>query len=170
MFATASSMNLREWALNSEELMAFIPELDRADQTNLKVLGLCWNLSNDTLFIPSHSDDKFENVFTKCEILKVVASIFDPVGYFSPTILLAKLFLQELWAEKVEWDAELQLERLNRWKQIREYLKMISSHSLPRYLGLTTTDNQPVEYTSICFCDASTKAYALTIYYYLRLI
>ena len=123
MFATAS-MNLREWASNSEEL----------------------------------------NVFTKREILKVVASIFDPLGYFSPTILLAKLFLQELWAEKVEWDAKLQLERLNRWKQICEYLKMISSYSLPRYLGLTTTDNQPVDYTLICFCDASTKAYALTIY------
>ena len=54
MFATAS-MNLREWASNSEELMAFIPESDRADQTNLKVLGICWNLSNDTLFIPGLS-------------------------------------------------------------------------------------------------------------------
>ena len=95
MFATAS-MNLHEWALNSEELTAYIPELDQADQTNLKVLGICWNLSNDTLFIPGLSDDKFENVFTKREILKVVASIFDPLGYLSPTILLAKLFLQEL--------------------------------------------------------------------------
>ena len=71
------------------------------------------------------------------------------------------MFLQELWAERVEWDAKLQLERLNRWKQIYEYLKMISSYSLPRYLGLTIN---AVEYTSICFCDPSTKAYALTIY------
>ena len=34
MFA-AASMNLREWASNSKELIAFIPEADRADQTNL---------------------------------------------------------------------------------------------------------------------------------------
>ena len=129
--------------------MAFIPEVDRADQTNLKVLGICWSLSNDTLSIPGLSDDKFENVFTKREILKVVASIFDPLGYFSPTILLAKLFLQELWADKVEWDTKLQLERQNRWKQICEYLKTISSYFLPRYLGLTTTDNQSVEYTLV---------------------
>ena len=38
MFATAS-MNLREWALNSEELTAFILELDRADQTISKFLA-----------------------------------------------------------------------------------------------------------------------------------
>ena len=65
MFATAS-MNLHEWASNSEELiiMAFIPESDQADQRNLKVLGIRWNLSNDTLFIPGLLDDKFESVFT----------------------------------------------------------------------------------------------------------
>ena len=43
-------------------------------------------------------------------------------------------------------------------------MKTISSYFLPRYLGLTTTDNQSVEYTLVCCCDASTKTYALTIY------
>ena len=163
MFAEAS-MNLREWASNSAELMAFIPVHDRADQTNLKVLGIRWNLGNDTLSIPGLSDDRIENIFTKREILKVVASIFDPLGYFAPTILQAKLFIQELWADKLEWDTEFQPESVNRWKQICENLKAISSYYLPRYLGLIANNDLQVEYTLVCFCDASTKAYALTIY------
>ena len=50
IFATAS-MNLREWASNSEELLSFIPASDRADQSILKVLGLSWNLK--TILYPS---------------------------------------------------------------------------------------------------------------------
>ena len=142
----------------------FIPVHDRADQTNLKVPGIQWNLGNDTLSIPGLSDDRIDNVFTKREILKVVASIFDPLGYFAPTILQAKLFIQELWADKLEWDTEFQPESVNRWKQICEHLKAISSYYLPRYLGLIATNDLQVEYTLVCFCDASTKAYALTIY------
>ena len=92
MFA-AASMNLREWASNSVELMAFIPVADRADSTNLKVLGIQWNLGNDTLSIPSLSNDRIKGAYTKREILKVVASIFDPLGYFAPTVLQAKLFI-----------------------------------------------------------------------------
>ena len=43
-------------------------------------------------------------------------------------------------------------------------MSILENDFLPRYLGLTITDNQSVEYTLICFCDASMKAYALTIY------
>ena len=39
MFSTAS-MNVREWASNSKELMRLIPTQDRADFPGLKVLGI----------------------------------------------------------------------------------------------------------------------------------
>ena len=39
IFATAS-MNLREWASNSKELMESIPSHDRADNSDIKVLGV----------------------------------------------------------------------------------------------------------------------------------
>ena len=46
VFSTAS-MNLREWASNSEELMKLIPTQDRANISGIKVLGISWNLKND---------------------------------------------------------------------------------------------------------------------------
>jgi len=40
IFATAT-MYLRKWASNSEELMASIPSHDKADNSDIKVLGMC---------------------------------------------------------------------------------------------------------------------------------
>ena len=77
LFATAS-MNLREWASNSKELMDFIPQDDKAIQSDLKVLRINWNLTNDTLSIPNLSASKIEGISTKREILQMIASIFDP--------------------------------------------------------------------------------------------
>ena len=163
VFATAS-MNLREWSSNSEELMSFIPASDRADHSILKVLGLSWNLKNDTLSIPDISVDKVGNANTKREALKIVASVFDPLGYFTPTVLQAKLFIQELWADKLDWDTEFQMERVNKWNEICKNLKDISSYCLPRYLGTVVSDTQSIEYNLVCFCDASKRAYAITVY------
>jgi len=64
IFATAS-MNLREWASNSEELMALIPSHDKANDSTIKVLGMCWKLRTDMLSIPGPSSGKLEGVSTK---------------------------------------------------------------------------------------------------------
>ena len=52
---SAASMNLREWASNSEELMRLILTQDKADSSGLKVLGITWNLKDDLLSIPGPS-------------------------------------------------------------------------------------------------------------------
>jgi len=46
-------------------------------------------------------------------MLQVVASIFDPLGYFAPAILEAKIFIQKMWADKLEWDTKLAAEQLS---------------------------------------------------------
>ena len=63
---SATSMNLREGASNSEELMKLIPAQDKADSSGLKVLGITWNLKNDMLSIPGpSSNEKLEEASTK---------------------------------------------------------------------------------------------------------
>jgi len=59
--------------------------------------------------LPGLSGDK--NKGTKRKV-QVVASIFDPQGYFTPTVLEAKLFIQELWTCKFDRDMELPNEYL----------------------------------------------------------
>ena len=163
MFSTAS-MNLREWASNSEELMRLIPAQDRADVSGLKVLGISWNLKDDLLSIPGpSSSEKISEASTKREILQATASIYNPLGFFAPTILEAKLFIQELWIDKLQWDVELPKEKLSKWSHICEDLRAISMHHIPRYLGIKPSDHHVV-YSLVCFCDASAKAYAAIIY------
>ena len=163
IFAKAS-MNLREWASNSQDLMKFIPEQDKANSSIIKVLGMNWNLNSDTLSLPALPDDGTKDANTKRKVLQVVASIFDPLGYFAPTVLEAKLFIQELWTCKFDWDTELPNKYLRRWKQLRDDLMSISTYNIPRYVGRKLMESDPIEYRLVCFCDASAQAYAAVIY------
>ena len=47
------------------KLMASIPSHDNADNSDIKVLGMCWKLTNDTLSIPGPSLERLEGVYTK---------------------------------------------------------------------------------------------------------
>ena len=92
LFETAS-MNLREWASNCKKFEESIPNQDKATKPDQKVLGVYWNSVDDTFSI-SRTEVGFTS--TKREILQRISSIFDPMGYFSSTILRAKLFMKML--------------------------------------------------------------------------
>ena len=79
----AATMNLREWASNSQQFMEFILQADWAADSNQKILGIKWNLSNDMLSVPGSLVDKIEHVSTKREVLQMAACIFDPLGFCS---------------------------------------------------------------------------------------
>jgi len=83
-----------------------------------KVLGINWHLTNDTLSVPGPSVKDDGGVWTKRKALQVISSVFDPLCYFSPTVLEAKLLMKTLWMGKCEWDAQLNGEQLERWLQV----------------------------------------------------
>ena len=91
------SMNIREWSSNSEKFLNHVPKNDQVFQEVIKVLGIQWNRQNDTLNVPEKMMKCTK--FTKKEILKVTASTFGPLEYFTPIVLRAKLLLQKLWRE-----------------------------------------------------------------------
>ncbi|XP_053392222.1 uncharacterized protein LOC128554912 [Mercenaria mercenaria] len=87
------SMNLPEWITNDEQFNAFIQNKDRANHRVMKVLGHNWDTETDELSIKSSvmvQDTEMKE--TKRSVLKTVASIFDPLGSYSPTILQAKAY------------------------------------------------------------------------------
>nr|XP_042902851.1 uncharacterized protein LOC107439364 [Parasteatoda tepidariorum] len=72
------------------------------------VLGIIWNLDNDTLRCCTDIDAlTCDTKITKRLILGIVQTIFDPIGLLTPATLLPKLLLQELWKLKIGWDDEL---------------------------------------------------------------
>lgn len=44
---------------------------------------------------------------TKRQLLAEVTSIYDPLGWISPTTIMAKILMQELWALNIKWDDEV---------------------------------------------------------------
>ncbi|VDI44462.1 Hypothetical predicted protein [Mytilus galloprovincialis] len=155
-----ASMNLRDWCSNSAQFMSDIPKQDQANRERMKVLGINWTIKDDKLSMSGPKLETLELSSTKREILQSIASIFDPLGFFSPVTLLGKLLLQTLWSKKVEWDFKLSENDCDLWKEIAFDIKQIQTHTFDRYIGL----NGKCSYQLLCFCDASTKAYACAIY------
>jgi hypothetical protein len=55
-----------------------------------------------------------KNSISKRIISSIVAAIFDPLGLISPVVVY-KMFLQQLWVHKIDWDNQLPSELLNQW-------------------------------------------------------
>ena len=159
------SMNLREWTTNEEKVNMFIQDKDRAKPGVMKVLGHNWDIETDQLSLqPSNHvlDTKLKE--TKRSVLKNVASVFDPLGLYSPTILKGKLLLQTLWSQNLDWDEEIRDEDYLEWKSIQKDLEEIRKCKIPRCVTSTKHSTENNKYTLTCFCDASAKAYSCCIY------
>ena len=63
-------------------------------------------------------------IFCYAAPLQVIGSVFDPLGYYSPTVLRAKLLMKMLWKEGCEWDTKLDTEKLTKWLEILEDPKL----------------------------------------------
>ena len=155
-----ASMNLRDWLSNSQELNCNFREEDKMKEKITKVLGLLWNVKFDTLSIPTKKFIDMQMATTKRAVLTATASIFDPLGLLTRATLHMKLFLQELWDRKMDWDDKLSFKEMQRWKVIMNKLKNNDQNEVPRFVGPIIQKNCQL----LAFCDASEKAYAVTIY------
>ena len=116
-----AGMHARKWVSNSDKVMAVIPEEDRATEVDIRddkdtvttTLGLQWNSTED-VFLVSAIPAPCDYPITKRNVLKKVATVFDPLGLISPFILQAKIMLQELWHRGYDWDEEVEDEVADR--------------------------------------------------------
>ena len=157
-----ASMNLRDWMSNDESVMNEIPLDDRASQGPMKILGLTWIIENDTICLKGHKESNANSGLTKREALKRLASLYDPLGLFSPVTLQGKIFLQSMWNKKIAWDEPLTEQDVLQWLKIDKNLKEISDIHIPRYIGFDSTDKP--KFQLLVFCDASKYAYAAAVY------
>ena len=101
--------NLRKWRTNHPELRREIEKQEGGtDGTEIgaKVLGIKWNEDEDVL-IHEFGDALIEaekEKITKRTILKVLASIYDPMGMIQPLVVTLKLLFQGLCSSGIGWD------------------------------------------------------------------
>ena len=158
-----AKFNLRSWASNSLHLRNTAKE-HKVDETDnpVKVLGMWWDTLSDILYpSPKQGIATLTTTVTKREILKWSSSIFDPLGLISPVTISAKLFLQQLWQEHLEWDTALSEKLCKSWHQIASDVVQATQMSFPRQC---ITFSPTTEATLHIFADASPKAYGAVAY------
>ena len=153
-------MHLREWNSNSKGFMDNVKNEDRMAPTeSVSILGIKWNLEEDTLcFDKMHSLD---GPLTKRKALEITSSCFDPFGVLNPLFLGPKIFLQKLWKLQVGWDQPLNQELSDEFEQLLSEVKAQMGFKIPRYYQLPQVTFQ---LGLVCFSDASQDAYAANVY------
>ncbi|XP_012217595.2 uncharacterized protein [Linepithema humile] len=163
--------DLRKWSSNSYKLLSDIAEenhglaCSKTLQTDeqLKILGISWNPTLDAFQFNVSLPASIPK--TKRTILSTIAKIFDPLGWSAPVTIAAKIFLQHLWQQKVDWDEAIPPALASQWETIQSSLNDINGLQLERWIqrGADTTHCEIHG-----FADASNAAYAAAVY--IRLI
>ena len=151
-----ANLPLVAWASNSLEATEIIPQCEQDERKTIGVLGMSWNMEEDTINVK----DSFIDVthMSKRTVLSGLASVFDPLGMFSPITLKAKLIMKQLWNEKLGWDDVIPEEMQAKWKSIAIEYQELSKMKLPRAEIIQGDVELHV------FTDASKDAYGAVIY------
>ncbi|XP_075156365.1 uncharacterized protein LOC142229664 [Haematobia irritans] len=163
----SGGFELRKWTSNAKEVLEGLPRdrllnedfLNFDDKSSAKTLGIRWNAKNDSFYFVSEKLRDKEN-FTKREVLSVIARLFDPLGWLSPVIITAKIFMQQLSLDEIEWDDSLKPLSLIKWKSFIQKYVDIDRISIPRWVRYCPESE--IEFHG--FCDSSELAYAAVLY------
>ncbi|XP_065368797.1 uncharacterized protein LOC135961232 [Calliphora vicina] len=158
--------NLRKWITNSVELLGEIPEEHREKSLTLKfdrdnvvkTLGIQWNTTTDSFSFKVNIDQT--RPVSKRTILSETASLYDPLGWLTPSTVIAKSLFKELWEKGIDWDDKIPHAIEQKWLQYKSTLARFTDLRIPRWIHYRTGSQVELH----CFCDASTVAYAAAVY------
>ncbi|XP_035214797.1 uncharacterized protein LOC118188475 [Stegodyphus dumicola] len=136
-----AGMNLRKWVTNDYHLAKKWEEENfdihplSSNEKILKVLGIQWNIQEDSLSIETSCLTKISRrkKSTKRFILQTAGKIYDPLGLITPFTVRIKLLLQKLWLRKLPWDEELPSDLNDEWYEWCSELSELSNISVPRF-------------------------------------
>ncbi|XP_043466289.1 uncharacterized protein LOC122501089 [Leptopilina heterotoma] len=167
----SGGFHLKKWISNSPSLLDTIPSSHRLRPSWRQIemdgpvgaLGISWDpISDEFRFKPL--DITRTDTPTKRSILATVARLFDPVGWLAPIIIVAKVLMQDLWRNQLDWDDHLPATLTQRWLAFIDHLPLLSMIRCPRWIG--TQPDDLIELHG--FGDASAIAYAAVVFLRIR--
>ncbi|XP_071481344.1 uncharacterized protein [Diadema antillarum] len=160
---------LTKWLSNDRDVLAAIPESDRAASvTSLELdelpeertLGILWNVEIDAFGFKVSMKEK---PATRRGILSITSSLYDPLGFVAPFVLTAKVLIQRLCRRGLSWDEPISEEEQRKWRNWMQDLPKLTGLKIPRCV-------KPGDFQEIAsaqlhhFCDASELGYASVAY------
>ena len=131
--------NLTKFVSNGRKVMEAIPEKDRAKEikgTDLskdklpieRALGVHWCVESDTFKFRIQLKDQ---PCTRRGMLSTICSIYDPLGFIAPVVLVGKKILQDI-CNVTDWDEAVPEEIRMRWEKWRGELPLLEELSIAR--------------------------------------
>ena len=163
-----AGMKTHKWLSNSPKVMELISNpgpvksftIGAIDILATKTLGVVWKPDEDCLSFDLKEDDIVK--YTKRSFLKRVASVFDPLGFITPYVLSAKVLMQELWVQNIDWDVPIDGKIKSLMEEWCRDLQYLVEMKVPRCIS--PMYNTAINISLHVFTDASEDAYAVTIY------
>ena len=132
--------NLHKFASNKREVIEAIPVEDRAKgvkELNLekdelpmeRALGVGWCIESDAFKFQIVMQDR---PLTQRGILSTVSSVYNPLGFLAPLLLIGKGLLQDLCRGKVAWDDPIPENVRSLWLKWRDELHHLEDFSVRR--------------------------------------
>ena len=175
-----AQFNVRKFRSNSKELRTYFETLENVNIVNntvykevvdskinneQKILGILWDEIEDNLVF--RLDDIFKDatnvITTKRNILSVISTVYDPVGYLQPFNIQSKILFQKICNLNIDWD-NLIGELIVEWKKICENVKLCEEIVVKRCYLIYDLSDLIKEIYLHGFSDASRSAYAAYIY------
>ena len=183
---TEASFNIRKWRTNDPELRKLIHDYENRKVVNIerhvngevpkyvnivnsfnneKVLELYWDHQRDviSLKISEIFKEAVNIIPTKRNILTVIASVYDPIGYLQPLVIMLKILFQEICKLNIKWDDNIG-ELVNKWDEIVKSLASSEIICFKRCYYLHDVHDPVEKYYLHGFFDASNSACAAVVY------
>ncbi|XP_055622807.1 uncharacterized protein LOC129766310 [Toxorhynchites rutilus septentrionalis] len=157
--------------LGEENLKSSKPMLPEKDIGFERVLGMVWIQEEDVFVFSLQFCEKMRTLLegtvipTKREMLRLVMSIYDPLGLVASFVIHGKILIQEVWRTDTDWDSNIPMEIATRWMEWLATLRNMTGLRIPRcyFPGYDPESFDSLELH--VFVDASAQAYAAVAYF-----
>jgi hypothetical protein len=158
--------NMVQWLSSSRSVLATVDKNDLSRSLDVdadrlpieRTLGMLWDCQADIFIFKTSTRT---DIKTKREVLQEISSIYDPMGFLSPVIMVAKILMQDVWRAGIDWDDALPPNLLAVWKAWASELEFIAKLKIPRCFR---KQSKPLEYELHVFTDASEAGFGACVY------
>lgn len=159
------SMEMAKWATNCKRLRDYIPKELQVPEKQTTTLGLNWDVETDLMSIKTCKIEHLKKKPpTKRIALKILASLFDPLGYALPIAMTARIFLRKVWEMGYSWDKPLDEDLKKEWSQIQLAIEKSTNIPFPRKYMQREYSLRQDDVEVHTFVDASAEAYVAVTY------
>ena len=151
--------NLREFVSNCAEVNAAIPEKDRLNSSKIKLLGVDYNIENDTFSVQTNFS--FHEKLCKRDVVSQLNSVYDPIGLIAPLLIKLKSIMREIYTRNIDWKDTVPEELRNKWYAACREINN-AAITVPRCL--ITRQVMPNNTSLVVFADASKIGIAVCAY------